>query len=1169
LQTALDDKVPYTGATANVDLGGFSIKASMVQITGINSGGTGGVLNIKKGNTRVIGGDDAANNISLWAETAAFGFNDWTAGNTRDAKFSLLSITNNATRTYTLPNLSGTLALLSDIPSLTGFVPYTGATQDVDLGEFELKAGQVEFDQTPTGTAGVGVMRWNDSDGTVDLGLKGGNVTLQVGQEQILRVVNKTGANLLESQYRAVRIRLAAEGGSQGQRLAVVLAQGNNDANSTDTIGIVTENITDNQEGFICTSGIIRGINTTGSLQGETWADGDIIYLSPTIAGAITTVKPTAPNHSVILGYVIYAHNVNGKIFVKCDNGYELGELHDVYVPTPSNNDGIFWNTANSRYQNNSIAGVLGYTPISGSGTSGQVAYWNGTSSQTGSNNLFWDAANARLGIGTNVPATPLHIVGNSTFDGNNNHLINRNSAYYNTSDIVTNFEKVTIGWVSNVFNIDFSRGGSTSFRDVQLSVGGSGLLIRGSGSNIAGRITASYATNVGGVFGVTGSVTGTGSSFQYGSGVLTTISAGGTVPTSAFWISPYVASLGTGFNALLDVGTNSAANGGGTHTRYFAVLNNGNAILQAGGTFTDSGQRLQVQGDAFIKGSGATSATTGLQVQNSAGNNMFRIANNGAISLGNSSLRASIFTFTTNQGVIDFSGTNLSFYNSTSNLSATSGAFAFGGDSFFQTTGNQLFFSINMTFVPTSGTATFASLNLSPGINQTGGANGITRGLYVIPTLTAAADWRSIEWSNNSGWGLYGAGTANNYLGGNLGIGSTGLTNVNLRIEKNIEGSTGSYGVLLGSQIRSGVTSQALGYTSNPSIQNTAFTLSQLRHFYAVGIPSAGSATIINQSGFYAEASLTGATNNFGFYGDIPNATNRWNLYMVGTADNYLAGKLLIGTTTVSTFALDVNGTARVSGASTFARITATTSGIELDYNSGILYHAGGSGSYYQYIDGVSYTFRSRTATGSLIFATQDIERMRLTAAGRLLLGTTTESTYLLDVNGTSRFSQQSIFFAQAYVSKVLNSATIVNTSTDASVLLFAPTTTNNYGGVIGWAEGGVILAASISAYDDGSGGALGLSFATGNNTALAERLKISSIGAATFSSSVKAGGGSINASAILQADSTTQGFLPPRMTNAQRTAIGSPAVGLIVYCTDMVEGLYVYKSTGWTFVI
>lgn len=56
--------------------------------------------------------------------------------------------------------------------------------------------------------------------------------------------------------------------------------------------------------------------------------------------------------------------------------------------------------------------------------------------------------------------------------------------------------------------------------------------------------------------------------------------------------------------------------------------------------------------------------------------------------------------------------------------------------------------------------------------------------------------------------------------------------------------------------------------------------------------------------------------------------------------------------------------------------------------------------------------------------------------------------------------------------------------------------------------------------------------------------------------------------ASAKVQIDSTTQGFLPPRMTNAQRLAIASPAVGLCVYCTDAVEGLYINKSTGWTFI-
>ena len=56
--------------------------------------------------------------------------------------------------------------------------------------------------------------------------------------------------------------------------------------------------------------------------------------------------------------------------------------------------------------------------------------------------------------------------------------------------------------------------------------------------------------------------------------------------------------------------------------------------------------------------------------------------------------------------------------------------------------------------------------------------------------------------------------------------------------------------------------------------------------------------------------------------------------------------------------------------------------------------------------------------------------------------------------------------------------------------------------------------------------------------------------------------------ASAKVQIDSTTQGFLPPRMTNAQRIAIATPAVGLCVYCTDAVEGLYINKSTGWTYI-
>ena len=53
------------------------------------------------------------------------------------------------------------------------------------------------------------------------------------------------------------------------------------------------------------------------------------------------------------------------------------------------------------------------------------------------------------------------------------------------------------------------------------------------------------------------------------------------------------------------------------------------------------------------------------------------------------------------------------------------------------------------------------------------------------------------------------------------------------------------------------------------------------------------------------------------------------------------------------------------------------------------------------------------------------------------------------------------------------------------------------------------------------------------------------------------------------IEINSTTQGFLPPRMTNAQRIAIASPAIGSVVYCTDATEGLYVNKSTGWTLLL
>lgn len=170
-------------------------------------------------------------------------------------------------------------------------------------------------------------------------------------------VVNKTGVNLLASNYQVVKVSTA-----QGQRLAVDFAQANNDNNSADTIGLVRENITNNLTGDITILGQITEINTTGSLQGETWTDGDVLYLSPTTAGKATNIKPTGlTGHLVVLGYVEYAHAIHGKIFVKVANGFELDELHNVYInpTTIANNDVLTYDSSSSLWKNKQIDNIF------------------------------------------------------------------------------------------------------------------------------------------------------------------------------------------------------------------------------------------------------------------------------------------------------------------------------------------------------------------------------------------------------------------------------------------------------------------------------------------------------------------------------------------------------------------------------------------------------------------------------------------------------------------------------------------------------------------------------------------------------------------------------------------------------------------------------------------
>ena len=289
----------------------------------------------------------------------------------------------------------------SDLTVNVSIVTGLTSTGDINISGNTNVNGYVQFDDNSSETSATARLTWNDTDGTLDLGLKGGNVVLQIGQEQLVRVVNKTGANLLESNYQAVRID-----GAQGNRVKITLAQANNDANSIDTIGLVTEDINNNQEGFVTTMGLVRNINTTGSLQGESWTDGDILYLSPTVAGRITNIKPISPQHTIIIGYVVQSNPSNGSIFVKVDNGYELGELHNVLVTDATDGQVLTYSASTALWVPTTISGGTDVYVTGGTFNGSQIEFTNttgGTFDVTGFTNTTGGIATWSQGVNGSV----------------------------------------------------------------------------------------------------------------------------------------------------------------------------------------------------------------------------------------------------------------------------------------------------------------------------------------------------------------------------------------------------------------------------------------------------------------------------------------------------------------------------------------------------------------------------------------------------------------------------------------------------------------------------------------------------------------------------------------------------------------------------------------------
>jgi len=229
-----------------------------------------------------------------------------------------------------ITNNKAAIDILEQHISVTTGTAEVGLTNPVNYIEFNQEAGLI---------ADTAQLTWNDSDGTLDLGLKGGNVTLQIGQEQIVRFVNHTATDFVEMQV----VRIV---GAQGNRLSADLARGNSEANSNTTFAVVTEPIPKNQQGYATISGLVRDVNTSS------FPEGAVLYLSPFVAGGITHIIPVSPSRNVRVGYCVRSHATVGSIFVNIINDPELNELPDVLIQTPQEGEVLTYEGASNLWKN-------------------------------------------------------------------------------------------------------------------------------------------------------------------------------------------------------------------------------------------------------------------------------------------------------------------------------------------------------------------------------------------------------------------------------------------------------------------------------------------------------------------------------------------------------------------------------------------------------------------------------------------------------------------------------------------------------------------------------------------------------------------------------------------------------------------------------------------------
>ncbi len=217
------------------------------------------------------------------------------------------------------------------------------------------------------------------------------DVVHQLGQELFMRAVNNTGVSIPNGSVVYVS-------GAQGNRPTIALAQAN-DSRKVLAVGIVTHTVPNNEEGLVTIKGSVNG-----GVDTSTFTTGDYLYVSPSIPGGLTNIKPSGVDYAWFVGVALNSTN-NGSVVVSTQGPFKLTDLHDVDgINSPLDGyyfrgNGSFWEGRVFSNDVLSLANVLGAS----SSTDNALARFDLTTGKLLQNSLaiLDDSGNLNLNAGT------------------------------------------------------------------------------------------------------------------------------------------------------------------------------------------------------------------------------------------------------------------------------------------------------------------------------------------------------------------------------------------------------------------------------------------------------------------------------------------------------------------------------------------------------------------------------------------------------------------------------------------------------------------------------------------------------------------------------------------------------------------------------------------------